>query len=164
MTDEQSTEKNYVVMMRESLERKLSLLKQIKVKNREQGEILQDENSLPEEFEQNVADKEIIINQIITLDDGFESVYNKIKHSLENNREAYKAEIRQMQMLISEITDLSAAVQAQEQRNKKLAEERFASVRGKVKEIRQSQMMVNTYYKNMMDRAVIDPRFMDQKK
>jgi hypothetical protein len=69
-----------------------------------------------------------------------------------------------MQMLIEEITDLSQTIQAQEQRNRDLAEKRFSTITGKVKEVRKSQQAVNTYYKTMMDRAVVDPQFMDNRK
>ncbi len=155
---------NYVQMMRESLENKVSLLKQIKEKNKEQGEILQDENSLPEAFEETITAKENLINHITRLDDGFEQLYNRVKESLSLNRNEYSGEIRKMQMLIEEITDLSQTIQAQEQRNRDLAEKRFSTITGKVKEVRKSQQAVNTYYKTMMDRAVVDPQFMDNRK
>ena len=157
-------EQDYVRMMRESLEKKSAVLKQIRVKNREQGEILQDKNSLPEALDNNVSEKESLIEQILKLDDGFEQMYNRIKETLSNERAAYSAEIRQMQMLIEEISDLSMIVEAQEQHNRKLAEERFSNVRGKVKEVRRSQQMVNSYYRSMMGRGVDDPQFMDSKK
>jgi len=155
---------NYVQMMRESLENKVSLLKQIKEKNKEQGEILQDENSLPEAFEETITAKENLIDHITRLDDGFEQLYNRVKESLSLNRNEYSGEIRKMQMLIEEITDLSQTIQAQEQRNRDLAEKRFSTITGKVKEVRKSQQAVNTYYKTMMDRAVVDPQFMDNRK
>ena len=155
---------NYVQMMRESLENKVSLLKQIKEKNKEQGEILQDENSLPEAFEETITAKENLIDHITRLDDGFEQLYNRVKESLSLNRNEYSGEIRKMQMLIEEITDLSQTIQAQEQRNRDLAEKRFLTITGKVKEVRKSQQAVNTYYKTMMDRAVVDPQFMDNRK
>lgn len=157
-------EQDYIRMMVESLEKKAELLKQIRIKNREQGEILADRDSEPEALDRNVSEKEALITQILKLDDGFETMYNRIKVTLSGEREKYSAQIRQMQMLIEEISDLSMMVEAQEQHNKKLAEERFSSVKGKVREIRQSQQAVNTYYRNMMDRNVITPQFMDSKK
>ena len=155
---------NYVLMMRESLENKISLLKQIKEKNREQGEILQDENSLPEAFEETISEKETLINHITRLDDGFQELYNRIEESLSTEKYEYAEESRKMKMLIEEITDLSQTIQAQEQRNKELAEKRFSDITGKAREVRKSQQAVNTYYKNMMDRAVVDPQFMDNRK
>ena len=157
-------EQEYIRMMRDSLERKTAVLKQIQIKNREQGEILQDRDSLPEALDQNVSEKETLIRQIIRLDDGFENMYNRVKETLSKNRDLYRAEIREMQMMIEEISDLSMMVQAQEQHNRKLAEERFSSVRGKAKEVRQSRQVVNSYYRSMMDRGNVEPQFWDSKK
>jgi hypothetical protein len=67
-------------------------------------------------------------------------------------------------MYIREITDLSATIQAQEKRNKQLAETKFSNIRSKAKEVRKSQKAVNTYYKTMMDRNYVDPQFYDSKK
>ena len=48
------------------------------------------------------------------------------------------------------ITDKSLRIQQQELQNKKLMEQKFASVRKQVREVRQSQKVVNQYYKSMM--------------
>ena len=157
-------EQEYIRMMRDSLERKTAVLKQIQIKNREQGEILQDRDSLPEALDRNVSEKETLIGQIISLDDGFENMYNRIKETLSEHRDLYRTEIREMQMMIEEISDLSMMIQAQEQHNRKLAEERFSSVRGKAKEVRQSRQVVNSYYRSMMDRGNVEPQFWDSKK
>ncbi len=155
---------DYIRMMLDSLEKKAAVLKQIRLKNREQSEILQDKTSLPEHLDKNVSEKDELIRQILKLDDGFENMYNHIKDTVSKDPDTYRAEIRRMQLMIEEITDLSMMVEAQEQHNRKLAEERFMGVRGKVKEVRQSQQAVNTYYRNMMDRGIAGPQFMDSKK
>ena len=43
-------------------------------------------------------------------------------------------------------------------------EQKFASVKKQVKEIRSSQKVVNQYYKNMMKKGYVEPHFLDNKK
>ena len=45
-----------------------------------------------------------------------------------------------------------------------LMEQKFASVKKQVKEIRSSQKVVNQYYKNMMKKGYVEPHFLDNKK
>ena len=69
-----------------------------------------------------------------------------------------------MQQKIRQITDKSMQIQTQEARNKMLMETKFNSIHKQVKEIRQSQKMVNQYYRNMVKANYIDPQFVDNKK
>ena len=69
-----------------------------------------------------------------------------------------------MQEKIRLITAKSMEIQTQEARNKNLMEQKFNSVHKQVKEIRQSQKVVNQYYRNMMKNAYADPQFLDNKK
>ena len=62
------------------------------------------------------------------------------------------------------LTEKSMEIQAQEARNKQLMEQKFASVKKQVKEIRSSQKVVNQYYKNMMKKGYTEPHFLDNKK
>lgn len=157
-------ERDYVRMMRESLEMKMEILEAIRLKNREQNQILQDDNATPDQFEKNIEQKQELIEKLTGLDNGFQQLYNRVKDALNANRAMYADEIRKMQMLIRDITDLSATIQAQEKRNKDLATQKFSNIRGKAKEVRKSQKAVNTYYRNMMERNFVDPQFLDSKK
>ena len=80
------------------------------------------------------------------------------------NKEIYQDEILKMQGCIRTLTDRSMEIQAQEARNKQLMEQKFASVKKQVKEIRSSQKVVNQYYKNMMKKGYVEPHFLDNKK
>ena len=97
------------------------------------------------------------------MDDGFEQVYNRVKSILADEKEAYREEIKQMQGLIREITDKSATVQAQEQRNRELAVKKFSSVKKNIRKVRTSNKVANQYYKNMAKTNVVDSHFVDKK-
>ena len=156
-------EKDYVIMLRESLEKKVELLTLIQKKNARQKEILLDELSTPDELDDNFAEKGKLVDQIVALDDGFEVLYEKVKDALDKDRAAYAEEIRKMQELIPQINDLSNQVQAEEQRNRNLASNRFTSIKQRVQKVRTGQRAANVYYQNMMKRNNIDPQFMDHK-
>ena len=98
------------------------------------------------------------------LDAGFAELFERVREELNGNRQAYCKEIAAMQELIRLLTEKSADIRAQEQRNKELMTRKFAAVRKQVKEVRKSQKIVNQYYKNMMKTAYIEPQFTDKKK
>ncbi len=155
---------NYVTILRESLEKKVRVIKDIIHSNEEQRSILEDDNAPADEFEKNADEKDLLVQQIVELDDGFDELFKKVEKELDSNREKYADEIKRMQDLIREITDLSAKVQSQEKLNYDLATKKFAGIRNQVKKVRQSQEAVSTYYRNMNKANYYDPQFFDSNK
>ena len=80
------------------------------------------------------------------------------------NREKYGQQIKELQKLVTEVTDASVAVQAQEARNKKLIEDFFQREREGIGMNRRTSKAAINYYKNMSKSAVVLPQFMDSKK
>lgn len=158
-------EKNmYTSILIQSLEKKLKVLESISFVNYEQKNGLEDPNLDPDDFDKVMEKKAVLIDELNKLDEGFEEIFAKVKNDINANRECYKEEIRTMQELVRRITDKSVMIQREEQQNKTLMEQKFAAVRKQAKEVRQSQKIVNQYYKNMMKSNYIDPQFMDNKK
>ncbi|QFJ54009.1 flagellar protein FliT [Pseudobutyrivibrio xylanivorans] len=156
---------DYVVMLRESLEKKADILRVLTIRNKEQAAILQDPNSSPDDLEKNMNMKSELIDRIIMLDNGFEQLFNRVKAILDEDRETYADEIRLMQDLIREVTDLTADVEASEYRNREYAKTRFANIKKEIREVKKSNDVVTSYYKNMMSHnKVEDPAFLDKKK
>ena len=62
------------------------------------------------------------------------------------------------------MTEKSVAIQAQEARNKNLAENYFAKAREDLKKNRKSSRAALDYYRNMNKMQVVSPQFMDKKK
>lgn len=157
-------EANYIEIMIQSLEKKVQVLNHIVELNKEQKILLEDPNLGPEEFEQNVQRKGKQIEELELLDEGFEQLYARVKEELQANKEAYTAQIRRMQELIRKISALSASIQAQEARNKTLAEQKFSAIKSQIREVRNSQKVVKQYYDNMMKANLAVPQFLDNKK
>jgi hypothetical protein len=156
---------DYVIMLRESLEKKADILRVLLIRNKEQAQILQDPNSTPDDLEKNMNMKAELIDRIVMLDNGFEQLFNRVKEILDADRDTYADEIKLMQELIKKVTDLTADVEATEYKNKEYAKTRFANIKKEAREIKKSSDVVSTYYKNMMSHnKVEDPAFLDKKK
>ncbi len=75
-------------------------------------------------FDETVEAKSACIDQLNQLDSGFEKLYAQVAEELDQNREDYAKEIRDMQQCIRRVTDKSVKIQAQEARNKELMREK----------------------------------------
>ena len=157
-------EREYLDVLIQSLRKKLVLLNRISVLNQEQRDILQDENSDPDVFDINVRDKGDLVEQIVALDAGFDEVYAHIKDLMERDHSAYEEQLEQMRELIRLVMAKDVSVRAEEQRNYELAQRKFSGIKSKVREVKASRKMVNSYYQTMMRQKPGDSMFLDNKK
>ncbi len=155
---------DYVSVMIQSLQKKVQVLDEIIEKNKEQQQILEQEEFDGDAFEQNVEEKGNLIDHINFLDEGFEELYSRVKAVLETEKKAHKEDILLMKQLITEITEKSVTIQSEEVRNRRLVERRFSQERKKVKSMRNSSTVAKQYYTNMAKLNYVDAQFMDKKK
>lgn len=156
--------KNYLAILEESLHKKLAVLDEIIEYNNKQEQLLKQEKVSLEELDANMDQKDELIKKLSKLDEGFERLYERIKEQLLADKDNYKGQIGSIQNLISQVTEKSVSIQAQEARNKALIEERFASERSQIRQGRQASKAAYRYYKSMSNRSVMPPQFLDQKK
>ena len=156
--------RDYITILAESLKKKNTVLDEIQKANEEQKQIVADENLTPDAFEKTLEKKADLIEELNKLDEGFEQVYEKVREELKDHMEQYAEQIWQMQEEIQKITDKTVAIQAEELRNKQLIEQKFSSIKKQIREVKSSQKAVNTYYRNMMNRGVMEAQFLDRKK
>lgn len=154
---------NYLGILTESLYKKIRVLDEIAKYNDEQKELLKSSDLSMEELDENMEKKDVLIHKLEDLDKGFESLYERIRVQLLNNKDAYKEQIKNIQNLISVITEKGVSIQAQEARNKQLIEEYFSRERHQISQGRKSSKAAYGYYKNMSNSNVVPPQFMDQK-
>lgn len=158
-------EKNgYLPVMIQSLKKKDRILAEIIEVNRTQKDELENPSLDPDDFDRTFQKKAKLIEELELLDSGFQELFEHVRDELNENKDAYADEIREMQEYIRRLTEKSADIQTQEVRNKVLMEQKFEAVKKQVKEVRKSQKIVNQYYKNMMNTAFIEPQFTDKKK
>ena len=154
---------NYLNVLEDSLQKKVTVLNEIAEQNCKQEELLKQEKLDLEAFDIIVEKKDELIQKILKLDEGFETLYERVREQLQANKDAYKTQIAHMQQLISQITDKNMSVQAQEARNKKMVEDYFAKEKSAIRAGRQASKAAYDYYKNMNNTNQVPPQFLDQK-
>lgn len=150
-------------MLEESLIKKIEVMKKIEEENARQKEILSSDEVDLSEFDKTIDVKGGYIEELDRLDDGFQSLFDRVKKDVDSNRAAYADQIRRMQDLIHEIMDRSASIEAAEHRNKKLAENFFSSEREKMSTGKRSAAAAFNYYSTMNKFKDIPPQFLDTK-
>lgn len=155
---------NYLLIMIQSLKKKIQVLDCIIDANMRQKEGLEDPNLDPDDFDKIVEEKAKYIEQLDLLDSGFDKLFERVKDAVKSDKDTYKNEIKEMQTLITCITEKSSEIQVQEARNKNLMTQKFTKIHKQARDVRASQQAVNQYYQNMKKLNVIDPQFMDNKK
>lgn len=157
-------EKDYLMILEQSLEKKVALLECIRTKNEQQRVLLLDENLTPDDFQKNVQEKAECIEKLNFLDEGFEETYGRVRSLLEAHPEEYREQIARLQELVRRITAAGSSIQAEEKRNYALAQKKFSAVKKQIRHIKASQHAVNQYYRTMTKRNYVDSQFLDNKK
>ena len=155
---------SYLTLLEESLQKKLQVLDKIQAYNLKQQELFQTDNAKLDQFDEYVAEKGALIEELTTLDNGFETLYERVSEELKDNREKYAEQIKRLQELVSKVTEQGVTIQAQEARNKQLIERYFAKQRTGIKTSRVASKAAYDYYKNMSNTGHVPPQFMDSKK
>jgi len=151
-------------MLEESLIKKIEIMSEIEAENEKQKDILSDPDNVDESaFDNTVNKKGELIDKLLAIDDGFQTLFDKVKEDVGANKEKYADQIRRMQELIREITSKSASIEAAEHRNKRLAEKYFDISRQKMNSNRQSSAVAFNYYRTMNKFKDIPPQFLDKK-
>lgn len=160
-----ATETNvYISALQESLRKKQKILQEILELTTEQKEILAQEHPDMERFDQIMAEKEGKIAAISELDQGFDSLFQKIKDTLEQQKYQYKQQIQQMQGDIKAITDMGVMIQGMEHQNRDAFQRYLMQERQEIKIGRTSSQTAVSYYQNMPNQHhEWQSYFMDQK-
>ena len=154
----------YLTIMQESLKKKIDTLDEIIRISKNQAEILAVEPIDYEAFDRCVDDKDVCLEQLELLDNGFEGLYQRVGRELKDNSGKYAAWIRETQRLITLVTERSVEIQAMEARNKQAIEESLAKNRRGYQRGKRSMDVARNYYKSMNLTNVVPPQSMDQKK
>lgn len=148
----------------ESLEKKSRILDEI-MKENEAQELLFKQDELDMEALDASADRMgELAEKLELLDEGFETVYDRIREELIDNKSAYRAEIKRMQELIAGITEKVVGINAARMRNKLQAEKQFKKSRQQIGSASSKMKASRNYYNNMNRLNYVDSQFYDTKK
>lgn len=158
------TMSNYLNVLEDSLKKKLTVLDRIEAASLAQAELLKEERLDTKQFDRYVEEKDDCIAELDRLDEGFQTLYDRIKEELQLHRSLYTEQIRTLQKLIQEITDKSVMIQAQEARNRDAVTAYFQREKQELGKSRKSSKVAYGYYKSM-DKAIAErSSYMDMKK
>ena len=155
---------SYLQILQDSLIKKLELLTRIEEKSKEQFQMIKAETVDIEAIDANMDEKNELIQEALKLDDGFEHLYQRIKEELNDNKEKYKKEIVELKVLISQVTEKSASIQAIEARNKSEMDIYFGSQKKGIQTRKNAMSVAKDYYQNMNNVKHVLPQFLDSKK
>ena len=157
-------EQEYLNILITSLRKKGSILRELLAKTEEQKALLTDETFSEERFMELTEEKTVLLDNLNQQDDGFEALYKRVAPILREKKDFYKEEVRTMQQLIREITDLSVQVQSLETRNRAGLELFLRNKRSEIRQVKRSRSAAVRYYNTMSKMNLEDPQFMDKKK
>ena len=154
----------YIKMLCESLDKKIQILNQIMQLDQDELELLKKERLDMESFDKSVDTKLKLMGQIDKLDEGFETVYDRIREQMLTHKDEYAEQIKRLQQQISQITEMNVSIQALESRIR-LAMDRYAKrENATINQRRNTGKAAQSYYNNMRKLNYVDAQFMDSKK
>ncbi len=143
---------DYVQIMIESLSKKSELLDKIIRNNEEQHECVANKTFDEidwDSFNLIVEQKQQSIDRIVKMDEGFQTLYDRVKEQLNENKDKYADKIQEIQRLIGIITDQGAKITTGEQRNRKIIEKTFGNRKREIKRTRNSLKVASSYAQTM---------------
>ena len=148
----------------QSLEKKTKLLDDMIRQNGVQEELLKEEDLDMDAFDEAINQQGFYIEELDKLDQGFETVYDRVREELLRDKARYRMEIIRMKEVIQQITDKIVTLNAGNMRNKMLAENQFSRKRAAIGAGASRNKAARNYYNNMNRLNYVSPQFYDNKK
>lgn len=156
-------ENHYVQVLIDTIHKKEEVLHQILEITRQQEQLSKRNTYASEEMEAAMNEKEILIARLNYLDDGFESVYDRIRSELRNHIEDYRQEIGKLQDAIRRCTELGNEIQILEERNRNRFSMLFSNARSQYTTSKTQANAAQSYHKMMNNSKIADAYFVDHK-
>lgn len=152
---------DYLQILEECMKKKIEVLDRIIELDGKQFEISSHQPMDFEAYDQTMEEKGELIEEILRLDEGFTSTFERVKEELLSQKEKYAQEIHSLQELIQVAVDKSVTIETQEQRNKTSMEAGLKMKRNEIKQLKKSTSVALNYYKSMSRINDVDPQLMD---
>lgn len=153
---------NYLNMLKDSLIKKEKILIDLQARSEEQGELVKAQEVDWDKFTRLVDEKGELVEEIVKLDDGFETLYERIKEGLSENKDKYKDIIIEIQKLIKSVTEKATKLEVTEHHNKTAIEAAFSNTRKEIRQAKLGQKAAADYYNKMNKINTIDPQMLDR--
>lgn len=156
-------ENHYVQVLIDTIHKKEAVLHQILEITKQQEALSKRDTYASDEMEEAMNEKEILIARLNYLDDGFESVYDRIRSELRNHIEDYRQEIGALQDAIRVCTELGNEIKILEERNRNRFSMLFSNARSQYATSRTQANVAQNYHKMMNHSKIADAYFVDHK-
>lgn len=157
---------NHVLIniLKDTLAKKINILDRLieETSNQEQYISLKRDNL--EEFEEIVERKDLLLNELSKLDDGFERVYERVSEIIKENKTLYQKNIMELKDAIRIVLEKSTLLERKEKNNQEKLKEYFIHKKKEIKSFNVSNQAVSNYYKNSSDGYRGESIFLDKKK
>ena len=155
---------SYIQILVNTLQKQIETLKEILELTKEQRRIADHSDFDEAMLEETLNKKEVLIAKLNELDDGFISVYGRVRKEVKEHKELYKDELRQLQSLIKECTDLGVEIKVLEERNRDKFAQCFS---GKYREYgsqRVAAEVASRYHQTMRNAQLAGSHIFNKKK
>ncbi len=159
-----SSSESYISILIESLEMKSRVLDEVVRCDDRLKELVEAPDPDFRKIDENFREIGELSRKVERLNEGFETVYAKVRSELLTNKTEYAEEIERLKILIFQVTEKVVSIQAQEARNREAV---LALLHGKRRELskkRNSVKVANMYSNTMRGILKGDTYFMDKKK
>lgn len=153
-----------VIVLKESLDKKLAILQEIQRICKQQTDVLDSEPMDYELFDQLMNDRDVCIEKLEKIDEGFVKVFERVRADIDANKKQYEEIIKEIKALISDTTDSVATINALDARNRNKLENVFIREKRSASESKRSVNVAMNYYKNMLGMETNGGMHMDKKK
>lgn len=132
------------------LDRKIEILSIILNVTKSQGIVFKEQDGIDSFINMSINEKQSLINELISIDEMFLNIFESFKGALNQNKNIFKEDIRQIQNKIQKIADMDINIRLQEEKNKQLVNNNIAlSSKNKVKTLKMSkEEMLKKYINN----------------
>lgn len=141
----------YVDMMLDSLRRKKKLLQSIRQGTEDQEKLLRVPELDYDRFRMILDEKSSCIDQLNEIDEGFDTLFRRVRKEVEDNREKYKEELWQMQQLIKEVSEIGVGIQALEHQNSERFQAYLSRQKKDIRDFHINHKTVSNYSRNLGD-------------
>ncbi len=152
-------------LLLDGLEKKEEYLKDLLRYSKKQEEVLNAKEFDLNTFNNIIKNKQIRINNIQSIDDGFNQEYERIKQIIENNPDLYKEYILKLKKCVKSISELGIEITVVEHRNNDKFKRVSLTMKNEIKSFRTNKKAVINYYSTYQkQQKSIQKGFFDSKK
>lgn len=157
-------ERAYIGILADTLQKEKTLLSEVLELTREQS-VIADSSAFDEAMlEDTMSRKDDLILRLNELDEGFVSVYERVRRQVLGFGTQYEEALRELQTLVKQCTDLSVEIKVQEERNRSKFARRFAEKHREYGSQRTAVSVATRYNQTMRGGQIADSYFFNKKK